>query len=65
MSRLTIYFQDPQYESSELYALFTFSDYIASCGGVLGLFMGFSILSCFELVYYFMVFIVRAYWRSR
>lgn len=52
MSRLTVYFQEPQFVSSERYALFTFREYIAACGGVLGLFMGFSILSLFELIYY-------------
>lgn len=59
MSRLTIYFQEPQFEVTERYALFGFSDYIAASGGVLGLFMGFSILSFIELLYYLLCLIAN------
>lgn len=52
MSRLTVYFQEPQFVMTERYVIFTFRDYLAACGGVLGLFMGFSILSFFEFIYY-------------
>lgn len=31
---------------------FTQTDLLASCGGLLGLFMGISILSLFEIIYY-------------
>ena len=63
MSRLTIYFQEPQFEATERYALYELCDYIAASGGVLGLFMGFSILSFIELLYYCLCFFCRVYYR--
>lgn len=59
MGRITIYFQEPQFEATERYPLFTLSDYIASCGGVLGLFMGFSILSFIELFYFILYWLTK------
>ncbi|GAB0099482.1 Epithelial sodium channel [Sergentomyia squamirostris] len=38
------------YQRSELYGL---TEFMASCGGILGLFMGFSVLSLAELLYFF------------
>lgn len=57
MSRLTIYFENSDFESTERYAVFDSMDFLASCGGLLGLFMGFSILSLIEISYYFILWI--------
>lgn len=35
--------------------LFSRTDLVASCGGILGLFMGFSVLSFMEIIYYCLV----------
>lgn len=58
MSRLTIYFENSDFEAIERYAVFDFMDFVASCGGLLGLFMGFSILSFLELAYYVILWII-------
>lgn len=58
MSRITIYFDDSDFEINENYATSDSIDFIASVGGFLGLFMGFSILSFIELGYYFILWIV-------
>ncbi|XP_053610763.1 pickpocket protein 28-like [Plodia interpunctella] len=52
MTRLSVFFKAPQfiqYQRSELYSL---TDFLANCGGLLGLFMGFSFLSLAEIVYF-------------
>ena len=52
MSKIKIYFKKNQFvalKRSELYGL---TDFLSNCGGLLGLFMGFSILSIIELLYY-------------
>lgn len=41
---------------------YSFSDFMAICGGLLGLFVGMSVLSVNELVYYLSY---RYYWRER
>ncbi|KFB49820.1 hypothetical protein ZHAS_00017840 [Anopheles sinensis] len=54
-SRLSIYFKEAQFitlKRSELYGL---TDFLANCGGVLGLFMGVSLLSLVEMIYYFSI----------
>lgn len=58
MSRFTIYFENADFEVIERYAVFDFMDFVASCGGLLGLFMGFSILSFLELAYYVILWII-------
>ncbi|XP_073819616.1 pickpocket protein 28-like [Musca autumnalis] len=48
----SIYFKDNEFittKRSELYGLY---DFIANCGGVMGLFMGFSLLSVIEIFYH-------------
>lgn len=36
MSRLTIYFENSDFETTERYAVFDSMDFLASCGGLLG-----------------------------
>lgn len=51
-SRVLITFKDEQFFESRRAEMYTIVDFIASCGGILGLFMGFSILSIVEMVYF-------------
>lgn len=46
-------------EKTELYTL---ADFLANCGGLLGVFCGFSVLSLFEIVFYATL---RLFWRVR
>lgn len=40
----------------EKHELYRWVQFIANCGGLLGLFMGFSIVSIIEIVYYILLF---------
>lgn len=51
-SRVLITFKDEQFFSSRRAEVYTLIDFIANCGGILGLFMGISILSIVEMVYF-------------
>ncbi|KAJ9599443.1 hypothetical protein L9F63_010058, partial [Diploptera punctata] len=51
IARLSVFFKDMQFITSQR----------TNCGGLLGLFMGFSILSLFEIVYYLTLRICCAY----
>jgi amiloride-sensitive sodium channel len=51
-ARLTIFFKDAQFITSKRSELYGTTDFLANCGGLLGLFMGVSILSIVELFYY-------------
>lgn len=51
-AKLAIYFKQPQYMALKRSELFGWTDFIANCGGVLGLCMGVSLLSLAELLYY-------------
>ncbi|XP_069695430.1 pickpocket protein 28-like isoform X2 [Periplaneta americana] len=50
---VSIYFKDKQFITSQRSELYGTTDFLANCGGLLGLFLGFSILSLVELVYFF------------
>lgn len=51
-SELTISFKENQFIPSRRSELYGVNDFIASCGGLLGLFLGVSILSIVEVIYY-------------
>ncbi|XP_013112148.2 pickpocket protein 28-like [Stomoxys calcitrans] len=51
-SHLVIHFKDNEFITSKRSELYGFSDFLANCGGILGLFMGFSILSLVEIIYH-------------
>lgn len=51
-SKLFIAFKENNFISINRTEAYTYSDFIASCGGLLGLFMGVSMLSVIELFYY-------------
>lgn len=58
-SSLTIFFRRPQVVTLKREEQYTYTDFMAICGGLLGLFLGISALSIVELVYYFSL---RLFW---
>ncbi|KFB52419.1 AGAP010967-PA-like protein [Anopheles sinensis] len=48
----TLYFKDTQFITTQRSELYGIVDFLANCGGFLGLFMGFSILSLLEICYF-------------
>ncbi|KAL9702139.1 hypothetical protein quinque_005657 [Culex quinquefasciatus] len=52
LSRLTIYFKEAQFITSKRSELYGVTDFLANCGGLLGLFMGVSLLSLAEIIYF-------------
>ncbi|XP_024081092.1 pickpocket protein 28-like isoform X2 [Cimex lectularius] len=51
-ARLTVFFKDMQFTTSKRSELFGLVDFMANCGGLLGLFCGVSFLSLVEIIYY-------------
>ncbi|XP_058117490.1 pickpocket protein 28-like [Anopheles ziemanni] len=63
-SRLSIYFKEAQFITSKRSELYGLTDFLANCGGLLGLFMGVSLLSLAEMFYFCTIrpfTILRAY----
>ncbi|XP_018568328.1 pickpocket protein 28-like [Anoplophora glabripennis] len=52
LSRITFFFKEQQFITSERNELYGLADFLANCGGILGLFTGFSFLSIVEIVYF-------------
>ncbi|KAL5275289.1 hypothetical protein ACFFRR_001294 [Megaselia abdita] len=52
MSRLIIFFKENQFITSKRSELYGLTDFLANCGGLLGLFSGFSFMSMVELIYH-------------
>lgn len=52
MTRVNIFFKDTQFITSRRSELYGQTDFLANCGGLLGLFMGFSFISLIEIVYF-------------
>ncbi|XP_072397277.1 pickpocket protein 28-like [Diabrotica undecimpunctata] len=51
-SVLMLYFDKSYVETKERNELYGFTDFVSNFGGLLGLFTGFSILSCIEIIYF-------------
>lgn len=51
-ARLSIFFKEHEFITSKRSELYGRTDFLANCGGLLGLFMGVSLLSIVELIYY-------------
>ncbi|XP_055708837.1 pickpocket protein 28-like [Phlebotomus papatasi] len=49
---LSIYFKDSQFITSRRSELYGLTNFVANCGGLLGLFMGVSLLSIVEIIYF-------------
>ncbi|KAH8312305.1 hypothetical protein KR044_010154 [Drosophila immigrans] len=52
---IDIFFQSPWFIKYQTHMRFTFVELLASFGGIIGLFLGASLLSAIELVYYFTI----------
>ncbi|KAL1396785.1 hypothetical protein pipiens_010268 [Culex pipiens pipiens] len=52
LSYLGIYYKEPQFMTSKRSELYGMTDFLANCGGIMGLCMGISLLSLVELVYF-------------
>ncbi|XP_059060865.1 pickpocket protein 28-like [Achroia grisella] len=52
-SGLVVYFAEELFTSLRRSELYGGVDFLANCGGIMGLFMGFSFLSVIEIIYYF------------
>jgi hypothetical protein len=57
VNEISIRFKEAQIMTIKRYELYGFLDFISNCGGLMGLFMGISILSIIELLYYLVYFI--------
>lgn len=49
---MTIFFKDDDFIFSKRSELYNFTDFIANFGGILGLFLGVSLLSIVEIIYF-------------
>ncbi|XP_047521542.1 pickpocket protein 28-like [Pieris napi] len=52
LGQVVVFFKEAQFIASRRSELFGPYDFLANCGGLLGLFMGFSILSVVEIIYF-------------
>ncbi|XP_047522137.1 pickpocket protein 28-like [Pieris napi] len=52
LGQVFVFFKEAQFIASRRSELFGPYDFLANCGGLLGLFMGFSILSVVEIIYF-------------
>ncbi|XP_013148198.1 PREDICTED: sodium channel protein Nach [Papilio polytes] len=64
-ARVMIFFKEAQFITSRRSELYGQTDFLANCGGLLGLFMGFSILSVAEILYFLTLRIFCIIWRKR
>ena len=55
-TRINIYFKEDQFFAMERHELYGWIQFVANSGGLAGLFMGFSIVSVIETIYYIMIF---------
>ncbi|XP_008207212.2 pickpocket protein 28-like [Nasonia vitripennis] len=60
-----IFFIDDSYMKYSKNQLYGFAELLSNTGGLLGLFMGFSLLSVIEIVYYFFIRIWWRIWRKK
>lgn len=61
-SRLFVSFKFPDVQTIKCVEITTYSDFLAVCGGLLGLFLGVSVLSIVEFLYYSTI---HLYWIVR
>lgn len=58
VTRITIFFKEDQFLPSKRSQLYDIIDFLSACGGLLGLFIGSSILSLIEIVYYVLLRVI-------
>lgn len=61
-SSVTVFFRDHEVVTLKRSEKYTYTDFLAICGGLLGLFLGVSALSIIEFIYYSTL---RLYWTLR
>ncbi|XP_026321153.1 pickpocket protein 28 isoform X2 [Hyposmocoma kahamanoa] len=64
-ARVMIFFKEAQFITSRRSELYGQTDFLANCGGLLGLFMGFSILSVIEILYFLTLRLLCMFYRRR
>jgi Amiloride-sensitive sodium channel len=52
LSKITIYFSENQFLTSERKEIYSKTDFLADCGGILGLCLGFSVMSLLEIFFF-------------
>ena len=57
MAKVAIYFRDPYYTKIVRDVKMTFTTFISNAGGLVGLCLGLSLVSLFELLYHFLKFL--------
>lgn len=65
MAKIKIKFKESEFPAMKRSELYGLTDFIANCGGLLGLFMGVSILSFVEIIYFFTVRFVKQFHRTK
>ncbi|XP_073961897.1 pickpocket protein 28-like isoform X2 [Choristoneura fumiferana] len=65
MTRIFIFFKEAQFITSRRSELYGQTDFLANCGGLLGLFMGFSFLSVVEIIYFLTLRLWCALWKKK
>ncbi|XP_063918404.1 pickpocket protein 28-like [Zophobas morio] len=63
-SQINFMFKDEELQVMERQELFSNSDFWASCGGLLGLFTGFSVVSLAEIIYFSTIRWIHDFWRA-
>ncbi|KAL7017318.1 hypothetical protein ACKWTF_010315 [Chironomus riparius] len=58
-ANLNIYFKEPYFSRLKRYEIYGWSDFLSNSGGLLGLFMGCSVLSFIEILYHIVLYFVR------
>lgn len=64
-NRISIYFKDAKFVPMKRTVLYGWSDFIANVGGLLGLFMGISILSLVEIFYFCCSGMMATIWKPK
>ncbi|CAH4030048.1 unnamed protein product [Pieris brassicae] len=64
-SQVLVFFKEAQFIASRRSELYGQTDFLANCGGLLGLFMGFSILSVVEIIYFLTLRLYYLLWKKK
>ncbi|CAF4930718.1 unnamed protein product [Pieris macdunnoughi] len=64
-ARVFVFFKEAQFITSRRSELYGPTDFLANCGGLLGLFMGFSILSVVEIIYFLTLRLYYLLWKKK
>lgn len=59
MAKLNIYFKDSHFSRLKRYEIYGWTDFLSNSGGILGLFMGCSVLSFIEIIYHVVVYFFK------